>query len=1092
MCSCRLMRHAGIGIASALTIWLAMDVGAARITATDAQPRRMSFHNRLLLNRVVISGLDRLEVMLLAHDQGLAPTTALVQRLGGRVRRTVTAVGYLRVEVPTDKLLSLVASTGIDAYQISSLSQASVYRDGTAEKEAEMWRRFETTSSIPIPAPLPTKDTPATTEKLPPLSVERSRESGYTGEDDVGLGEWMKAHPTFDGRGVTVAIVESALPEFTHPTIGHAKSLDGRDIPKLAGILNTIPADDPDETRLELDHDVHAVTAWCKVDGRTYIVPHPGHYRLGVYTMRAGSNLAARFGVLEDEATHDIRVDTNGDADFRDETPIGDVNEKMDVRALKVMYLRPTELSFVLARGRTPHTVNIYTSIASHQAMTLSAVAGSKTDDSLAFGVAPAARVLLVDNRTTAFAAHNLFEGFLEAAARPDVDILTCSEGFNSVPDTAADFVGLFFSRMTAVYRKPIFVGAGNDQLWPASVSAFGDAFSVGGSLGPATFAAFEGGATLPGLMVHHTGAAGPSIDGRLKPDFLAPVERVTATLWTSKSVPIPKNAPRVQLPPGYEVSCCTSSSTPYAAGIAAVLLSASKQAHLPYSLEQLARALRVGAHFLPDAPSFEQGNGVLDVNAAWRELHNSVDIPTIHTTAPIVSPLAAYAAHGNEGEGIFEEGGWSAGMTGTRELQFRRESGPATPITYRVDWTGNDGTFSAPEQVVLPLNTDVHLPVAIAIRSNGARSAILNLHDPATDAIVFRTQATIFAPDVIDPRTHAVRLTGSVPLMQQDSRFVTVPDHVSAMSIELEVLHGSLMVSLLPGNGLLPLYSPLSRVYPEVGRTFTAGRYRVVLPYPVAGTWGIDLDNASARRERDQTLVRTETAEYAVTITMLNTTLRPQWSDGSAFSVEVANTGGTLGESVLESSPATRITRTGRTLPNGVPRVFDVDVPAGSATLVVQVHSQETDGIPLELYLYDCTSGECFNLDFTLPAAHEQMIVVRKPKAGRWRAAVNTGPFPGRVGGFVIDTIVATGAAHRSVAPAQMRARGERWTENTERMSSSNTAANGVLYELVDLAAQRDCIEHKWENRKDYPDMSDLPASVGMLFQPFEHASHK
>jgi hypothetical protein len=436
------------------------------------------------------------------------------------------------------------------------------------------------------------------------------------------------------------------------------------------------------------------------------------------------------------------------------------------------------------------------------------------------------------------------------------------------------------------------------------------------------------------------------------------------------------------------------------------------------------------------------------------------VAIPVIHTTAPLVHPLAAYAARGNTGQGIFEVGGWRAGTAETREIQFRRESGPVAPVTYRVDWTGGDGTFTAPGQLTLPLNTSVPLTIAIAVRSNGPHSAILNLRDPATDAIVYRTQATIFAPEVVDPRTHAVRFTGSVPLMQHDSRFVTVPEHVAAMSVELEVVHGSVMASILAGSGLLPLYSPLSRVYPEIGRTFTAGRYSVVLPYPIAGTWGIDLDNASAHREHDQTLVRTETAEYAVRVTMLNATLQ-----GASAGIDVSNTGGALGEPVLESAPATR---------------------------AVQVHSEEPTSTPVELYLYDCTSGECFNLDFTLPSAHEQRLVVRRPKAGRWRAAVSPGPFPAATGRFVVETIIAAAAERSSSASAKRRAPGERWTEAAERASSDAPGPNGTLYELVDLAAQQDAIEHKWENRKDYPDMSDLPASVGMLFRPLEHAPHK
>ena len=99
-----------------------------------------------------------------------------------------------------------------------------------------------------------------------------------------------------------------------------------------------------------------------------------------------------------------------------------------------------------------------------------------------------------------------------------------------------------------------------------------------------------------------------------------------------------------------------------------------------------------------------------------------------------------------------------------------------------------------------------------------------------------------------------------------------------------------------------------------------------------------------------------------------------------------------------------------------------------------------------------------------------------------------NPGPFPAAAGRFVIETIVATGAAQPVVHVHEDRAPGDRWTENMRSRSRSAGSANGMLYELVDLAAQRDAVEHKWENRKDYPDMSDLPASVGMLFQPFEH----
>ena len=46
----------------------------------------------------------------------------------------------------------------------------------------------------------------------------------------------------------------------------------------------------------------------------------------------------------------------------------------------------------------------------------------------------------------------------------------------------------------------------------------------------------------------------------------------------------------------------------PYAAGIAAVLVSGMKQEGLPFSLEKFGRALKVGAQFLPTLPRSSKG----------------------------------------------------------------------------------------------------------------------------------------------------------------------------------------------------------------------------------------------------------------------------------------------------------------------------------------------------------------------------------------------------------------------------------------------------------------------------------------------------
>jgi hypothetical protein len=873
----------GLGLA---LLWLVLDIGIVQ-SPSKPQPRRMSFHNRLLLNRAAVSGLRTLEVMFAVRGNALAEISTLIEHAGGRVRYIDTTVRYVRAEVPTDRLLELVEDNIIEAYQISSLSRGSWYRDGPPQSNAEMYRGFERV----IPNARPEVDP---SPGLSPLSPELARQSGYTADEDAGVKAWLQQHPSFDGRGVTIALLESGQPEFTHPTLGAAKSLDGRDVPKLAGILNTIDPEQPDETRVELNVEFTTPTAWHRIGDRTYAVPGPGRYRFGLFTLPVATNLIHRFGVLEDEATRDIRVDTNGDADFRGEKPVADVNERFDVRFLKITYPRPLDLSFVVARGRKPHSVHIYIARGGHQAMTLSVAAGSRTQDGLAYGVAPGARVLLARTMTPDFRLCDFVEGYLEVIKRPDIDVLSDSTGIMMVPDTAADFIGLLFNRMVAAYDKPIFRGAGNMYLWLGSASSFGGVFSVGGSIGPQTFAALYGGAPLAGLMVHPVGAAGPAIDGALKPDFLAPVHRIAADLWgESRPLPLPKNAQAMYLPMGYQISCCTSASAPYAAGVGALLLSAVKQEHVSYSLESLGRALRVGARFLEGWPAHEQGNGVLDVNAAFRELTHAVETPRIRTTANVTHPLAPYAAKGTAGEGIFERDGWSAGMTGRRAIQFRRESGPSRSVAYRLSWSGNDGTFATRSSIPLPLQQTVSLPVTIAVHSAGAHSAILNLHDPGTDAIVFRTQATVVASERFDTPDFTLRLTGSLPLLRHNARYLSVPEDIGAMSTELEVTRGSVSATVLPNHGLFPNY--YGHLYPGFGRTFTKGRYHVLIPHPAAGTWTLVLENISGWVEPNQSLVSTDDAECALTARLFHASLRPRASGRDTLDIDLENLGAEL-----------------------------------------------------------------------------------------------------------------------------------------------------------------------------------------------------
>jgi hypothetical protein len=1043
----------------------------------------MSFQNRLLLNRAVVTGLRSLEVLLVAAKAGrdphsfvdpIAEISRLVARLGGRVHRAEPAIGYLRIEVPTERLLALTASSAIDAYQISSLSRGAWYRDGPPVANAQMFRGFEVT---PIAAVEPSVGRP----DLPPLSPAEARGPGFTA-DDAGVGRWMAEHPTFDGRGVTIALIESALPSFMDPTLRTARTIDGGEVAKLAGIVNVLDPSQPDETRVRLDTIVDAPKSWARVGSRTYVLPRPGRYRQGILELPAGANVVHKFAVLEDASTREVWIDANGDASFDDETPLADVNERFDPRLLKLAHPRKADVSFVMSRGREPHVVHIYVGKGGHQSMTLSVAAGSGTDEGLASGVAPNARVLLVRASSAENRLANVFEGFIEAAQRADVDVISASAGLTLVPDTAADFAGSLFSRLVDVYRKPIMTSAANTSLVLASAHSAGTALSVGGVLSPSTYATLYGGRALEQLIVHPISSAGPTVDGAIKPDFLAPMERLAADLpWNTTIDAAPRNAPARRIPPGYQVSCCTSSTSPYAAGVAALLISGAKQSNLSVTAESLSRAMRMSARLLPGAPANEQGNGVLDINAAWMEVVHRVDPPRIVASADIVHPLAQYAARGPSGEGILEFEGWTAGTSGTRTIALRRESGPVQPVTYRVAWDAADGTFSTAASVTLPLGAAVPFPVQIAIHSPGPHSGLLTLRDAATGGVVFRTQATIVAAEAFDPATRSLAVKGTVRLMRQSAHYIQVPPGVGAIAFELEVTRGALRPTILPSHGLFPSY--YAHVHPMDLHFDGKGKYQVLLPNPEPGTWTFRVDNVSMWNTAVQNPGPRDDseAEYRLTVRLLASAIRPSASTPGGMAIETNNTGSAIAEPVLQTSSGFLRSHRGAFLRTGLPNLIELQVPRDAATLSLQLRSEQA-GPNSELYLYDCTSGECFSYNIAFPAAKTHTLVVRKPGAGRWVAAVNAAPFPAAAGAFALDEIVTVGTPVQRTSSTG-RTPGARWRETIDEVPATATVPGRtpvLLLELLDAAAERGEIEHPWSTRPNFVKLRDRPVALG------------
>ena len=1053
-------------------------------------PRRMSFHNRMLLNRAVLAGLQSVEVLLLVKGRPEGPRSGedgaegspssvvgrAVAQLGGEVRRIEPDIGYLRIEIAPGRLLDLVASPHIESYQISSFSMGTWYRDGPPVANATLQRGFEV-------SPIAPAEPPDDYAHLPTLTHEESRAPGFTADNDVGVGEWTRAHPTFDGRGVTIALVENGLPSFTDPVLRTAKTLDGRDVPKIAGIVNAIDPEFPDETRVRLETSIESTKSWARVGNRTYILPHPGRFHFGTLEIPGGANVIQRFALVEEDGTGRVWIDADGDASFQNEEPLVDVNERFDPRFLTLTYPRPVKVSFVMGRGPQPRIVHIYVGKGGHQTMTASVAAGNVTPDSLASGVAPNARLLFVRmNSPNLGGVGRILEGFIAAARHAEVDVISASTPVDMVPDTSADFVGLLFSRLNTAYGKPILNGAGNYGLNLGQVHSSGEALSVGGVLSPATFAAFYGGRALDRMTVHIMSGVGPGIDGSIKPDFLAPVERISATLpWIVDVDAVPQNAPGRRLPPGYGISCCTSSSSPYAAGVVALLISAARQSNVPFALPTLSRALRVTARPVPGFPSFHQGNGVLDIDAAWQELKDPFNPPKIVATATVVHPLAQYAARGTAGAGILEFSGWRAGMKGMREIAFRRESGPRSPVTYRLAWSADDGTFSTPSSITLPLNETVRLRVSIDVKTAGVHSGLLTLHDADTGAVAFRTQATIVAPEHFDQSDGRLDVHGTIGLMRAAAHYLDVPADAGGLSLEVEVTRGVASPSVFQSHGLPSGY--YFHAHPMDVVSMGPGTYRVRMPNPEPGTWTLRLKNwSSYLNERRHAFMAptgsVDDVEYRLDARIQAASLQPRRTPDGGVTVDLENRGSTVVEPVVEAWPGSLRSHQQPFQPDGLANIIEIDVPRDAATLSLQLRAQ---GSHTELFLYDCTTGQCFSYDIAFPAAESQRLIVRKPTPGRWVAAVNAAPFPAANGSFVLDEVITTGTPVRRASTAE-RPNGAKWTEIFDTLPEHwpiEDQTSIVFFELIDEAAERGEREQPWSRAKHFVPLRDRPVAI-------------
>lgn len=756
-------------------------------------------HERIAV--AMASGLQNVGIVYLAKDgPSLDAILAKVSALGGRAVKVDRRVDYVRAIVPTALALqALRVGTGDVAAIDLDLSYYSSYA----------W-------ALPGNWQSPPKNGRRTQAEIHASRGILSAPSPIL--HDLSAASWRREHPTYDGRGVNIAIIDALLDPQV-PELSGALSLSGRPIRKVSGMHVSIDPGEHSAPGSDLAGcqwvDMKAVvrgSTMVAYDGRMYRLPHAGTFHIGVFNLFDaakntywlnpaifGSRLGnGAFAVLWDISTGQVWVDTTQSRNFlrdramRDYNASGDWNIFGFRHSVRYPLLHPS-VSFVVLPNVRHQMVLIGLGIGTHGVGVATSAAGSPVGrDDPVHGVAPAAQVDSFEYGDGS-SVHSQAEALIAAFEDPTVDIIVYE--WSTYDETSSEngkFISALCNRLVDRFDKAIVVPAGNEaDLGEIEDPGTGnDVLAVGASQSAASYQLYEGFRPSANENKHHGGLTdGPGQDGALKPDVLAPSGWIAA-VQSYMRAPFAQRVPGLYtLPTGIWDFGGTSQATPTAGGAAALLLSAARQRGFHVDGVELMNALRLGARRAPNLTAIDQGNGLIDVAASWKILVAESEHrgSYVRSLAPVCRGSVRTGQWPNGapdgGRGIFETIGWHPGSAGTRSMRFCFAH--AAPQALHASLLLNDGTYRLAALHVA--GTFATVSVAIHPRSAGFHSALLQLTD-ANGRVMARGMVGIAASaplDAADGYTMTQRVM--VPRPGWTTTWVDVPPNTDALTVDVE-----------------------------------------------------------------------------------------------------------------------------------------------------------------------------------------------------------------------------------------------------------------------------------------------------------------
>jgi hypothetical protein len=1009
-------------------------------------------HERQLLAEARADGETSIIVLVAAKGGAANDAIRELEALGGTVQFRDASLGYIRASLPLDKVEAAAVLSSVEALDVDE--------------------------TVPVPDPSPEAAAPIVPQPAPGPATPRA--NPYLPTQDTGAAQFVDAHPTWDGRNVTIGIVDTGV-SLDHPSLlttstGQPKVIDW--------VTGTDPVTDNDPTWINMENQVSGAT--FAFQGVTYTAPAAGNFRVGLFNERdprlappvaeigndvnrdgnpAGSS--GIFAVLWDPAADTVWVDTDQDASFADQTAMRNYKVNRDVGFFGTdnpATAITERVPFVVQTVGDIKYVNIGIVSGQHGSHVTGIAAGNALFGGSMSGAAPGAQV--VSLRACLFIAgctsHALTEGMIFVAKQSNVDVINMSIGGLPALNDGNNARCLVYKRLIEQTNAQMFISIGNSG---PGINTAGDPGLCDGVIGAGAYISSDTyekdyGTPMPFPdNLHYFSSRGPREDGGFDPDIVAPGAAVSTTPLWQPGVGLPYT-----LPPGYSLLNGTSMAAPQSTGAGALLVSAAKATGAQHQPGQIRKAFLSSARYLDTSrfQAYDQGVGIINVGAAWDLLKTNLNTVDISSSVPVNTLLSGFLATPGIGKGIYDREGVTVGQSYTRTYTFRRNDGPGDTTTYNLSWLGNDGTFSPTAgSIALPKGSPVNLVVNVNPTTAGVHSAILRLNDPGSPGIEYQTMNTVIAPLTFSEPDFSRTITSDIARGQSKHYFFQVPANTPAFKVDISSPNdfgaGGGVIRFLRWHpwGLGIDSNAASNCYnPPVGTCnpppSTAGTNPLsrTVSEPQAGVWEVTVD---ARRNSDNLTG----APFTLTASILGATVSPN--------PDIIPSA-TVGIPVARSYDITNVfgAFTGRAVGTALGSAFrdtptiahheiqdrTVAVTAGSTSLRATIGKPSDPAADLDLFVYNCTTGTCVLAGQSADGDSEESVTIANPAAGDWRVRVDGFNIPaGSTEYNYVDVFANPAFGTVSVTDANaLRPAGATWTVPGSVTANAAPAAGRVL----------------------------------------------